>query len=317
MSSLSGANLWLIVDFYQSFGVLVLVFRWLINSGRLPQLTAKASPLEMIGQKTINSFFAPVSKKRVSKELNDTEEDAKDPVSVNYFSKLINLTNTKTKVYFRLLLKHLHFSFVLDPRQAAWLQLRSRSTRCSQCCQPRDANMRALAPLYRPLLKPVSLQAFPTSLCFAQCIIKTIQKKKQKPELEPHSPSAAALSSEQLDRIARNKRAALEKRASAQTPPEFGESWRKELAAEFAKPYFKQVETESNSAFCCLLTRKNCDVFMCVSQLMSFVSDERNRHTVYPPAEHVFTWTQTCAIRDVSSGWPRFMKWMSTWRFSL
>lgn len=33
---------------------------------------------------------------------------------------------------------------------------------------------------------------------------------------------------------------------------------------------------------------------------MSFVSEERKRHTVYPPAEHVFTWTQMCNIKDVS-----------------
>lgn len=36
---------------------------------------------KMIGQKTINSFFSPVSKKRISKELNEEEEAAKDPVS--------------------------------------------------------------------------------------------------------------------------------------------------------------------------------------------------------------------------------------------
>lgn len=35
----------------------------------------------MIGQKTINSFFTPVSKKRISQDLNEAEEDAKDPVS--------------------------------------------------------------------------------------------------------------------------------------------------------------------------------------------------------------------------------------------
>lgn len=33
---------------------------------------------------------------------------------------------------------------------------------------------------------------------------------------------------------------------------------------------------------------------------MNFVSEERKHHTVYPPAEHVFTWTQMCDIRDVS-----------------
>uniref|UniRef100_A0A671XAH4 Uracil-DNA glycosylase-like domain-containing protein n=1 Tax=Sparus aurata TaxID=8175 RepID=A0A671XAH4_SPAAU len=32
---------------------------------------------------------------------------------------------------------------------------------------------------------------------------------------------------------------------------------------------------------------------------MNFVSEERKRHTVYPPAEDVFTWTQMCDIRDV------------------
>lgn len=35
----------------------------------------------MIGQKTINSFFTPVSKKRLSEDLNEVEEDANDPVS--------------------------------------------------------------------------------------------------------------------------------------------------------------------------------------------------------------------------------------------
>ncbi|CAJ1068780.1 uracil DNA glycosylase a [Xyrichtys novacula] len=129
----------------------------------------------MIGQKTINSFFSPVSKKRTSEDL-DGEDDAKDP-----------------------------------------------------------------------------------------------KRKLSAVDTEPSS--TPSLSQEQLDRIAQNKRAALEKLASAQTPPGFGEGWRKELAAEFGKPYFKQ--------------------------LMSFVSEERNRHTVYPPVQEVFTWTQMCDIRDV------------------
>lgn len=33
---------------------------------------------------------------------------------------------------------------------------------------------------------------------------------------------------------------------------------------------------------------------------MKFVADERKSHTVYPPADQVFTWTQMCDIRDVS-----------------
>ncbi|XP_031712356.1 uracil-DNA glycosylase [Anarrhichthys ocellatus] len=133
----------------------------------------------MIGQKTINSFFSPVSKKRISKDINEAEEDAKDPKK----------------------------------------------------------------------LKSVAV------------------------EPEPSSPPPAPLSSDQLDRIARNKNAALKKLASARTPPGFGESWTEGLSEEFGKPYFKR--------------------------LMQFVCEERKRHTVYPPAEHVFTWTQTCDIRDV------------------
>ncbi|CAG5923047.1 unnamed protein product [Menidia menidia] len=134
----------------------------------------------MIGQKTINSFFTPVSRKRVSKEVNDTEDDAAEPKKQNLLA-------------------------AVEPESA--------------------------------------------------------------------SPNSAALSPQQLDRIARNKRAALEKLASAQTPTGFGESWRTELSPEFGKSYFKQ--------------------------LMSFVSAERARHTVYPPEEHVFTWTQMCGIRDI------------------
>ncbi|TDH12879.1 hypothetical protein EPR50_G00050530 [Perca flavescens] len=134
----------------------------------------------MIGQKTIHSFFSPVSKKRISKDINEAEEDAKDPKKLR--------------------------SSVVEP----------------------EASSLPLAPL----------------------------------------------SPEQLDRIARNKRAALERlHASAHTPPGFGRSWREGLSEEFGKAYFKK--------------------------LMDFVSEERKHHTVYPPAEHVFTWTQMCDIRDV------------------
>ncbi|XP_042344107.1 uracil DNA glycosylase a isoform X2 [Plectropomus leopardus] len=131
----------------------------------------------MIGQKTIHSFFSPVSKKRVSSDITEAEEDAKDP------------------------------------------------------------------------------------------------KKQKASSVDPSSPSPAPLSPELLDRIARNKRAALERLASAQTPPGFGESWRRGLSTEFGKPYFKQ--------------------------LMNYVAEERKRHTVFPPAEQVFSWTQMCDIRDV------------------
>nr|ACI68083.1 Uracil-DNA glycosylase [Salmo salar] len=32
---------------------------------------------------------------------------------------------------------------------------------------------------------------------------------------------------------------------------------------------------------------------------MSFVDGERKLNTVYPPPQHVFTWTQMCDIQDV------------------
>lgn len=98
------------------------------------------------------------------------------------------------------------------------------------------------------------------------------QVKKLKPTSDM-PPTITTLSPERLDKIEKNKRAALERLAAHNAPDGFGESWRKELNAEFGKPYFKR--------------------------LMSFVSDERQRHTVYPPAHQVFTWTEVCAIRDV------------------
>ncbi|KAG7480863.1 hypothetical protein MATL_G00060800 [Megalops atlanticus] len=132
----------------------------------------------MIGQKTINSFFSPVAKKRILEEQSENTEESKDNVS---------------------------------------------------------------------------------------------PAKKQKPM--NNETATISLSPEQLERIAKNKRAALEKLAAHNAPDGFGESWRKALSSEFGKPYFKQ--------------------------LMSFVSGERNHHTVYPPAHQVFTWTQMCAIKDV------------------
>ncbi|KAM7019143.1 uracil-DNA glycosylase-like [Tautogolabrus adspersus] len=93
-------------------------------------------------------------------------------------------------------------------------------------------------------------------------------KKLKSSAVEPESssPPPAPLSRS-------NKKTKKEKGASDQTAPEFGESWREGLSAEFEKPYFKQ--------------------------LMSFVSEERKHHNVYPAAEDVFTWTQMCDIRDV------------------
>ncbi|NXC32740.1 UNG glycosylase, partial [Campylorhamphus procurvoides] len=89
------------------------------------------------------------------------------------------------------------------------------------------------------------------------------------------SPAGAAspLSEEQRERIRRNKEAARQLLAQRNVPPGFGDSWRRQLAAEFSKSYFVK--------------------------LMAFVAEERKRYTVYPPPEQVFTWTQMCDIWDV------------------
>ncbi|XP_052412490.1 uracil-DNA glycosylase-like isoform X2 [Carassius gibelio] len=99
------------------------------------------------------------------------------------------------------------------------------------------------------------------------------QEKKLKLERDDVT-SPLSLSPEQLERISKNKKAALERLAANQAEPNgIGESWMKALSAEFGKPYFKL--------------------------LMSFVAEERQKHTIYPPENEVFTWTQTCDIKDV------------------
>lgn len=52
---------------------------------------------------------------------------------------------------------------------------------------------------------------------------------------------ASALSPEQLERMRRNKELALRRLNERNVPPGFGESWRRQLAAEFTKPYFVDV----------------------------------------------------------------------------
>lgn len=56
----------------------------------LLQLAVKVFFNKMIGQKSIHSFFSPVSKKRISAELNDSEEDAQDSVSVTSVSNTLS-----------------------------------------------------------------------------------------------------------------------------------------------------------------------------------------------------------------------------------
>ncbi|KAG8455709.1 hypothetical protein GDO86_001774 [Hymenochirus boettgeri] len=100
-------------------------------------------------------------------------------------------------------------------------------------------------------------------------------KKVKTTEDEDGSPNVVSppLSPEQLDRMQRNKAAALQKLAGRHVPLGVGGSWKQELMAEFTKPYF--------------------------IKLSSFIAEERKRYTIYPPPEQVFTWTQMVDIRDV------------------
>ncbi|XP_073438701.1 uracil-DNA glycosylase isoform X2 [Dendrobates tinctorius] len=68
-------------------------------------------------------------------------------------------------------------------------------------------------------------------------------KKSRHPEDE-QTPAVVSppLSPEQLDRIQRNKAAALQKLAARHVPEGFGDSWRQELLVEFTKPYFTKVK---------------------------------------------------------------------------
>ncbi|KAF1553073.1 Uracil-DNA glycosylase, partial [Eudyptula albosignata] len=109
---------------------------------------------------------------------------------------------------------------------------------------------------------------------------------------------ASPLSPEQLERIRKNKEAALQRLAERNVPPGFGESWRRHLAGEFSKPYFVEVSAAG------LRGRRppavpGLNPPSLPPQLMAFVAEERKRYTVYPPPDQVFTWTQMCDIRDV------------------
>lgn len=87
---------------------------------------------------------------------------------------------------------------------------------------PRGARPRSLTP------DPDSWQASPA-------------KKARVGADEQAAPPSSPLSAEQLDRIQRNKAAALLRLAARNVPPGFGESWKRQLSGEFGKPYFVKV----------------------------------------------------------------------------
>ncbi|KAM4053105.1 uracil-DNA glycosylase isoform 2-T2 [Anomaloglossus baeobatrachus] len=70
-----------------------------------------------------------------------------------------------------------------------------------------------------------------------------VKKPKQAEDGDqPPSVVSPPLSPEQLDRIQRNKSAALQRLAARHVPEGFGDSWRQELLAEFTKPYFTKIK---------------------------------------------------------------------------
>ncbi|CAG5134945.1 unnamed protein product [Candidula unifasciata] len=101
---------------------------------------------------------------------------------------------------------------------------------------------------------------------------KTIEKDSDVKDLDTASKM---LNSEQ-DRIEQNKIAAKLKLLKSKTNGlvvNIGPSWFTALEAEFSKEYF--------------------------SKLSQFIATEREKSTIYPPPEHVFTWTTACDIRSV------------------
>uniref|UniRef100_H3AX22 Uracil-DNA glycosylase n=1 Tax=Latimeria chalumnae TaxID=7897 RepID=H3AX22_LATCH len=148
----------------------------------------------MIGQKRINSYFTPVSKKRALNENSDGEE---------------------------------------------------KTTGNGQQSEPKTLGEKQFTPV----------------------------KKAKCGEEERSTRVSPPLSPEQLERIERNKKAALLRLASRNVPEGIGENWKKELMGEFSKSYF--------------------------TKLVGFLAMERRHCTIYPPPHQVFNWTCLCDIRDV------------------
>jgi len=93
---------------------------------------------------------------------------------------------------------------------------------------------------------------------------------------EVKSPVKSADDDAGAAKIENNKYAAKMKLTSTQTCGlinNFGVSWFKALEQEFSKSYFVK--------------------------LAEFVAEERKKHTIFPPENQVFSWTQFCSIDEV------------------
>ncbi|XP_054765443.2 uracil-DNA glycosylase-like isoform X1 [Lytechinus pictus] len=114
--------------------------------------------------------------------------------------------------------------------------------------------------------------------------VENTQSPSPKKAKDANNGKPSGLSPEQKQRMEEKKKEALEKLKMKKTeispingvkngPEGIGASWAKALSSEFSKPYF--------------------------IKLQEFVAAERRSHTIYPPAHQVFSWTQTCNIKDV------------------
>lgn len=110
-----------------------------------------------------------------------------------------------------------------------------------------------------------------------QILDETSPEQKTQQMTQCSSPANdVQLSPEQQKRMEENRFKAKAKLYEKQTHGllvNFGQSWFRALEPEFAKPYF--------------------------IQLSKFVAEERQKKTIYPSPENVFSWTRACDIKDV------------------
>lgn len=95
-----------------------------------------------------------------------------------------------------------------------------------------------IGPLLRSALRPLpsrTLRSHPPARCF-----QVSAAKKAKGAADNASQT---LSADQQERIRKNKEAARQLLAERNVPPGFGDSWRRQLAGEFSKPYFMEVSS--------------------------------------------------------------------------
>ncbi|GAB1607883.1 uncharacterized protein LOC115223095 [Argonauta hians] len=120
----------------------------------------------------------------------------------------------------------------------------------------------------------VKISSFFTSAAVKRA--RSVSPVTNKGNNENCPPSSPGLSEEQRSKIERNRLEAIAKRQKTISNGllvDVGDSWMKILEPESKKDYFQS--------------------------LCKFVAGERSQHTVYPPANEVFSWTQLCPLDEV------------------